>query len=276
MSALPPPPKFASATTGQGPSTVEEWQQFIRWLYKLYEHTVENIGTAQSISFGAQAQSLVGPQAENVLGTAQVLRQLPLPIRPAEGMPQGPAQPPRHANELDALAALAMTRIPSRAQLQFVIEDTHANRSSYSAVNVGQLYWETDRKVFYVSLGGVWRYASGVMIDLRVNKPSDLGSDDYGFLFLEVNNDFLSWWNGSVFAESDPMTALGDMVYRDSYGPARLAGDTTNKRTFLMSLSIGGVAQAPTWGTILELPSIVSNGGKTLKVNSGATGVEWV
>ena len=53
------------------------------------------------------------------------------------------------------------------------------------------------------------------------------------------------------FNNLSPMTALGDLIYGGSSGSGtRLAGDTSNTRKFLRTLSTGGVAQAPVWDTL--------------------------
>lgn len=57
-------------------------------------------------------------------------------------------------------------------------------------------------------------------------------------------------------------TTLGDLVYGGASGaPTRLAGDTSNTRKFLRSVSSGGVAAAPAWDTILaaDVPTLNQN-----------------
>lgn len=50
---------------------------------------------------------------------------------------------------------------------------------------------------------------------------------------------------------TNPMTTLGDIIYGGALGAVtRLAGDTTDARTFLTSLSVGGTATAPVWSTL--------------------------
>jgi hypothetical protein len=85
--------------------------------------------------------------------------------------------------------------------------DTHANRlANYpaSGQSVGSLFFETDRTVLYVVVGGgnnQWDYAGGVMYgtlspDL---KPSDLGTSDLGFLFESTDYYHLYRWTGSTW-----------------------------------------------------------------------------
>lgn len=54
-------------------------------------------------------------------------------------------------------------------------------------------------------------------------------------------------------------TTLGDLVTGGASGtPTRLAGDTSNTRKFLRSLSSGGVATAPVWDTLVsgDIPAV--------------------
>ena len=51
---------------------------------------------------------------------------------------------------------------------------------------------------------------------------------------------------------SNPMSALGDIIYEDAVpAPNRLAGNTNNDNRFLRSKASGGVAQVPAWQRIL-------------------------
>jgi hypothetical protein len=64
----------------------------------------------------------------------------------------------------------------------------------------------------------------------------------------------------------NPMTTLGDIIYENATPvPDRLAGDTSNTRKFLRTLSVAGVAQAPAWDTIAigDLPTITPTKGGT-------------
>ncbi len=82
---------------------------------------------------------------------------------------------------------------------------------------------------------------------------------------------------------SNPMTTLGDIIYEDAVpAPNRLAGDTSNTRKFLRTLSVGGVAQAPAWDTIqaADVPTLNQNTSGTaaglsavLVPASGGTGI---
>ena len=204
-SNLPPPPKFASQSTGQGPATVDDWMQFIRWLYQLYGRTVDNIGATQSIAFNATPHPAMS--ADALMGQAQVLRQPSIPE--AQGVVLTPNQPPITAprvDELDALTTLAISRQPLRSTSGsgLDIEDTHAHRvANYPATNypVGQGFFETDRQVRYLVelVGGVnvWGYQSGVYRTVHTNIPVDLGTYDAGFLFADTTFDHTLCWTGT-------------------------------------------------------------------------------
>jgi hypothetical protein len=84
---------------------------------------------------------------------------------------------------------------------------THAQRSGTSASGLDNtLFFETDRMVWYVSYGGVWRYAAGYMRSDVANEPTDLGVDDTGFLFGALDYGHLFRWTGMAweFAPGDP------------------------------------------------------------------------
>jgi hypothetical protein len=57
--------------------------------------------------------------------------------------------------------------------------------------------------------------------------------------------------NAAGSGMTNPMNTLGDVIYGGSAGAAtRLAGDTSNVRKLLRSLSSAGVAAAPVWDTL--------------------------
>ena len=67
----------------------------------------------------------------------------------------------------------------------FFLEDTHANRlanSSPANFPSGSVFYETDRKVTYIIVGGVWVYLTGKMATSQSGLPTDLGANDTGFL----------------------------------------------------------------------------------------------
>ncbi len=65
-----------------------------------------------------------------------------------------------------------------------------------------------------------------------------------------VITDNSTTWNAALV---NPMTTLGDIIYGGVDGAAtRLAGDTSDARTFLMSQSSSGTAQIPDWVTLAK------------------------
>lgn len=56
-----------------------------------------------------------------------------------------------------------------------------------------------------------------------------------------------------AFSVFNPLTTLGDLVYGGASGVyTRLAGDTSNTRKFLRTVSAAGVAAAPAWDTLVS------------------------
>ena len=49
----PPPPKFANLTTGQGPSTGDDWRQFIQWLNQFYSSSVQSASGTHALRSSA-------------------------------------------------------------------------------------------------------------------------------------------------------------------------------------------------------------------------------
>ena len=77
--------------------------------------------------------------------------------------------------------------------------DTHANRSTYSAVTYdGKFYYESDRKYFYLSDGSTWNYVAGVYHG--ATRPTDLAASDTGALFYNTTTTIESYWTGTVWA----------------------------------------------------------------------------
>ncbi len=67
------------------------------------------------------------------------------------------------------------------------------------------------------------------------------------------------------------LTTLGDLLYRDSTGLARLAGNTAASRKFLRQTGTGSASAAPVWDTLVagDLASGSAN-GKLLTIAAGA------
>lgn len=95
--------------------------------------------------------------------------------------------------------------LPSQGQA-VLLEDTHANRLTlYPASNysVGTVFYETDRTIVYAvtSSSGtlVWTYIVGVHDDVLASIPTDLSTNDAGFLFEVTNYDHILQWTGSAW-----------------------------------------------------------------------------
>lgn len=93
----------------------------------------------------------------------------------------------------------------SANQPQF-LSGTHEDRLVNSPPQnypVGSTFYETDRTVTYLQIGGVWVYVTGIMATPQSGLPGDLGSHDAGFL-ADVT-DFLHTlrWNGTSWAFAD-------------------------------------------------------------------------
>src|SRR5208282_5045641 len=59
-----------------------------------------------------------------------------------------------------------------------------------------------------------------------------------------------------------PMTTLGDIIYENATPtPARLAGNVTAAREFLLSVGSGSVAAAPSWAALVsgDIPNNAAN-----------------
>ena len=80
----------------------------------------------------------------------------------------------------------------------------HAYRPGSSAVISGSLYGETDRTVVYQSrlifTTPTWIYVVGCMVSTFANLPTDLGTNDTGFLFYATDRTQLYCWNGAAWA----------------------------------------------------------------------------
>lgn len=94
-----------------------------------------------------------------------------------------------------------------------VLSGTHANRSlqSPAALGVSDLWFETDRTVFYIAdfTNNRWLYASGFMVGTAASAPTDLGANDAGFQYQCSDSQHIVEWTGTqwVFGPGDPGAA---------------------------------------------------------------------
>lgn len=94
--------------------------------------------------------------------------------------------------------------------LGVLLEDTHANRLTlYPASNytVGTVFYETDRTVVYAVTNSsgvlVWQYIGGVMYAAFSARPTDLSTNDAGFLYEVSDHLHFCRWSGTAWAILD-------------------------------------------------------------------------
>src|SRR5439155_17267890 len=78
-----------------------------------------------------------------------------------------------------------------------VSEDTHANRlANYpTPATIGAQFFETDRTVFYIANTSLaWEYSAGAYVAAIASRPSDLTTNDTGFLFYATDQTMLYTW----------------------------------------------------------------------------------
>lgn len=188
------------------------------------------------------------------------------------------------------------------------IEDTHLHRASYDPRNSlstyavypssggsprlnvdGDLYYETDRNVFYRSLlvanVPTWVYFSGEMSTNQAGIPNDLGSNDAGFIVNVTDYQHRLRWSGTAWGwapgdggsaymglfEVDPTS--GWHLYDGSAGVHYLKADGTTGSVNLPDLTAtpcflvgGGANSGPNGPTMPTLHS-------TAKTDTAVTGI---
>jgi hypothetical protein len=135
------PPKFGSAQTGPGPSSIADWTDLYKWFTKIWQ-LVRGVG--------------------NVTGTA-------------------------------------------------------AQMASFSASNYSNaLFFQTDRTVFYQSIGGQWVYVAGQMQCTQGSLPV-LGIPDAGFVADVTDYNHKLIWSGTAwkFEAGDSGSAYIQAFFRD-------------------------------------------------------------
>jgi hypothetical protein len=79
----------------------------------------------------------------------------------------------------------------------------------------------------------------------------------------------------AAFNGLSPMTTLGDLVFEGSSGAARLVGNTSSTKNFLISMGASGAATAPLWGSIAtsDLPGsgVTTVSGVSCTIGSSCT-----
>lgn len=178
------------------------------------------------------------------------------------------------------------------APVSATIEDAHANRANYAAASYpGILYYETDRKVFYLSVAGAWIYAGGQSAATQSALPADLGSDDAGFLCAVTDYAHLLQWSGTgwgwapgdsgsgdmVFKEFDPSPTTGWQLYDGTTGVTALQSDGTLTAPFtipnLVSVAAYLKAGSPNSGPNAAIaPTFAGGSDTTSSVSAGTLG----
>jgi hypothetical protein len=199
--SLPPPPKFGTPKTGPAPTSIYDWVTFLRWLWQMFRVTQETASITQSTS-----QFPLPPvRTPGSIDAAAIAASI------------GPGSP-RRLDELTApvLMALSKPPYPQHAASAAVIEDTHANRSTYSAAAfVDWFYFETDTLVLYLSVAGAWQYAGGY--DLRTQAQlaayaATLTAADVGTLVWVSDYAHMLKWTGAAWTRGP-----GDPEHSDTF-----------------------------------------------------------
>jgi hypothetical protein len=149
----------------------------------------------------------------------------------------------------------------------------HAYRPGPSAVLTGSLYGETDRMVIYQSrllfTTPTWVYVAGGMVSTLANLPTDLGTNDVGFLFYATDYYHLYRWSGTVwaFAEGSESSGMICAAVPGSLNPAS-AWKACDGSTVTIATNSGGttaVATPPmTGGVFLRAVAAGSYTGTTV------------
>jgi hypothetical protein len=90
---------------------------------------------------------------------------------------------------------------------------------------------------------------------------SNVGSFTYASITVNAKGLITAASNGTA-PLSNPMTTLGDIIYENATpAPARLAGNITSTKNFLVQTGTGSVSTAPVWGTIAsgDVPTLNQN-----------------
>ncbi len=129
------------------------------------------------------------------------------------GITEDPASILPRLLDLERLVAIG-EQFPTQQSL--VLVGTHAQRLAYTPTEAGQLWWETDRTVMYISAdssGIKWFYSSGTYSDVLANIPTDLvATTDVGFLFGSTDYWHTWRWAGTQWHYAPGDSGAGYIV----------------------------------------------------------------
>jgi len=127
------------------------------------------------------------------------------PFVPPANLPERLLQTPMVDPQSGIVTSLPWKTLFSRmaqpVQVPTLTQDTHANRLNFAASKVvaGSIFYETDRSVYYIAVGGQWIYGGGMSPVFQVTIPSDLTASDAGFLADVQDYGHLLRWDGKMW-----------------------------------------------------------------------------
>jgi len=133
---------------------------------------------------------------------------------------------------------------------------TGALTSGVASSAAGTLVLRNATNAFTQTIRGVG-VASSRIFDLPIADPT---GTQYLSGTLSGSTVTMAW--ASITALVNPMDGVGQLIYGGVAGaPTKLAADTSNTRKFVRTLSIAGVAQAPSWDTLVagDIPTIAQS-----------------
>lgn len=129
---------------------------------------------------------------------------------------------------------------------------------TWDASTIGAAYGGTGLAIYtpYAVLAGGTTTTGNLQ---QVSNASAIG----GMVLTYVSSSALPTWQNSSAGFTNPMSVLGDMMYENSTPvAAKLSGNTSSTKEFLISTGASNLATAPVWGTIAagDMPVFVKSG----------------
>jgi hypothetical protein len=86
--------------------------------------------------------------------------------------------------------------------IQVFLNGSHAAKSTFPATSYpsGSVYQETDRRLWYMAVAGVWTYFAGIVSVNQADLPDDLNAADVDLLAYVADYHHLLRWNGSAWS----------------------------------------------------------------------------